>query len=276
MPEVSSWHHIMKRFRARVAARAAARQAASGGGGPFSPTSITGSALWLDGSDPAGTGVVPANGSVVTTWADKSGKGHNATGVNSPILVTNAVNSLSAVSYNDTNYSFSSIAANTFSSAMFVFFIYKVNSAAAYCVPWSRTVGNSANVFDQYNTSRLFDAGYLYIFSSWNLASATTPTLLSQLLVNSPTTTYAEYLNGSTTAAGTFTMAKAGVDTATRVYIATRDDKYTTFNGYICEIIMYNTQLTFTQRQQVEGYLAWKWGLQASLPGDHLYKTAAP
>jgi hypothetical protein len=267
----------MKRFRARVAARAAARQAASGGGGPFLPTSITGSALWLDGSDPAGTGVVPANGSVVTTWADKSGKGHNATGVNSPILVTNAVNSLSAVSYNDTNYSFSSIAANTFSSAMFVFFIYKVNSsAAAYCVPWSRTVGNAANVFDQYNTGRLFDAGYLYIFSSWNLASATTPTLLSQLLVNSPTTTYAEYLNGSTTAAGTFTMSRAGVDTATRVYIATRDDKYTTFNGYICEIIMYNTQLTLTQQKQVEGYLAWKWGLQASLPGDHLYKTAAP
>jgi hypothetical protein len=49
---------------------------------------------------------------------------------------------------------------------------------------------------------------------------------------------------------------------------------YSTFN--LKEVIVYNVALTIPQRQQVEGYLAWKWGLQASLPGDHLYKTAAP
>ena len=29
-------------------------------------------------------------------------------------------------------------------------------------------------------------------------------------------------------------------------------------------------------RQQLEGYLAWKWGLEANLPVDHPYKNAAP
>ena len=40
-------------------------------------------------------------------------------------------------------------------------------------------------------------------------------------------------------------------------------------NMYISEFIIYNTILTSTQRQQVEGYLAWKWNLQASLPTTH-------
>jgi len=34
--------------------------------------------------------------------------------------------------------------------------------------------------------------------------------------------------------------------------------------------------LTATQRQQIEGYLAWKWGLQGSLPAGFPYKSAAP
>ena len=28
--------------------------------------------------------------------------------------------------------------------------------------------------------------------------------------------------------------------------------------------------------EAIEGYLAWKWGLQASLPGGHTYANAAP
>ena len=42
---------------------------------------------------------------------------------------------------------------------------------------------------------------------------------------------------------------------------------------YISEIILYQSQLTKDQYQQVEGYLAWKWGLQTSLPTNHPYYT---
>ena len=34
--------------------------------------------------------------------------------------------------------------------------------------------------------------------------------------------------------------------------------------------------MSIEDRQKLEGYLAWKWGLQASLPSDHPYKSAAP
>lgn len=42
-------------------------------------------------------------------------------------------------------------------------------------------------------------------------------------------------------------------------------------NGNISEILVYNATLSNTDRQIVEGYLAWKWGLQSSLPPSHAY-----
>jgi hypothetical protein len=45
------------------------------------------------------------------------------------------------------------------------------------------------------------------------------------------------------------------------------------FVGLIGEIINYTENLTTAQIQQVEGYLAWKWGLQANLPVGHLFKN---
>lgn len=42
-------------------------------------------------------------------------------------------------------------------------------------------------------------------------------------------------------------------------------------NASIYEIIVYNSEISIAQLQQVEGYLAWKWALQTSLPTSHLY-----
>ena len=44
----------------------------------------------------------------------------------------------------------------------------------------------------------------------------------------------------------------------------------------IAEVILYNSVLTTLQVQQIEGYLAWKWGLQGNLPVGHPYKNAPP
>jgi hypothetical protein len=45
------------------------------------------------------------------------------------------------------------------------------------------------------------------------------------------------------------------------------------WDGWIHEAIGYSNILTTAQRQDVEGYLAWKWGLTASLPSTHPYKN---
>jgi hypothetical protein len=48
------------------------------------------------------------------------------------------------------------------------------------------------------------------------------------------------------------------------------------WNGNISEVIVYNSVISDTQRQQAEGYLAWKWGLKDSLPSSHPYKLFPP
>jgi len=46
--------------------------------------------------------------------------------------------------------------------------------------------------------------------------------------------------------------------------------------GTIKEIIFFKPNLTTNQQQQVEGYLAWKWGLQKNLPALHPYVLFPP
>jgi hypothetical protein len=46
--------------------------------------------------------------------------------------------------------------------------------------------------------------------------------------------------------------------------------------GNIHEIVSYETLLTADERQKVEGYLAYKWGLQSILPPTHPYKNTRP
>jgi hypothetical protein len=48
------------------------------------------------------------------------------------------------------------------------------------------------------------------------------------------------------------------------------------WNGYVCEVIIYNSILTTIQRQQVEGYLAWKWSIKSSLPANHPHYLSSP
>lgn len=46
--------------------------------------------------------------------------------------------------------------------------------------------------------------------------------------------------------------------------------------GKFAEWLVIRGTLTPSQRQQVEGYMMWAWGLQASLPAGHPYLSAAP
>jgi hypothetical protein len=47
--------------------------------------------------------------------------------------------------------------------------------------------------------------------------------------------------------------------------------------GHFAEILLVpESGLTDAIDDQIEGYLAWKWGLEGSLPAAHAYKSAAP
>lgn len=49
-----------------------------------------------------------------------------------------------------------------------------------------------------------------------------------------------------------------------------------TMLGDIAEVIGTTTVLSTANRQRLEGYLAWKWGLEANLPSGHPFKNTPP
>ena len=53
-------------------------------------------------------------------------------------------------------------------------------------------------------------------------------------------------------------------------------DTYGGSGADIAEIVMFNTELTTPQRQQIEGYLGWKWGIARTLPTTHPYYKYPP
>ena len=48
------------------------------------------------------------------------------------------------------------------------------------------------------------------------------------------------------------------------------------WTGQIGEFITTNRTTPDAEREKIEGYLAWKWGLESKLPSGHAYKGAAP
>jgi hypothetical protein len=51
---------------------------------------------------------------------------------------------------------------------------------------------------------------------------------------------------------------------------------FNNYTGYIYEILVYNSLLYSSSRFAIEGYLAWKWGIQQFLPNSHTYSRNRP
>ena len=81
-------------------------------------------------------------------------------------------------------------------------------------------------------------------------------------------------MNGSFSANST----TLGADTATNLIIGAKNSGsvQNMFNGYMTEVIMYQGQLTTSDRQKVEGYMAHKFGVQTNLPLNHPYRRIQP
>jgi hypothetical protein len=114
----------------------------------------------------------------------------------------------------------------------------------------------TSSIPESYNTTNIFNS--LNLISNQVTSSADLP-----------------YLNGSAFSnIGSRSAYSIGTTNATIGAIDT-GSYGNFFVGYLGEIIIYNRSITNTERQQVEGYLAWKWGLQASLPSStHPYRSS--
>jgi hypothetical protein len=84
--------------------------------------------------------------------------------------------------------------------------------------------------------------------------------------------------NGLLSAAinGTETLATNNVTTTGNMSVFANSIGYKQVWGTINEYVYYNSNLSLSDRQKIEGYLAWKWDISASLPSNHPYKTVRP
>jgi hypothetical protein len=245
---------------------------------PTTPLSIPGCQLWLDAADPAGTGVIPSNGATVSTWVDKSGNGYNATAAPSRIAGTYST-SLRAVNFatSNTGYITNYSAAPT-NETMFVVFNNpspsQGNNILIGGVQGARSLGAGHT-----NPGGTGSVGNLNTQVAWlastgagTYTSGTTVVTTSQFTTSTNTIS----LNGGTAASGGAPGFTAGRVTYLGVD-ATNGGFY--YIGYAMEILFYNSVLTTSQRQTIEGYLARKWGLTSmygALPSIHPFYSIRP
>jgi hypothetical protein len=247
------------------------------GSGSFTPTSIAGCQLWLDAADTSSMSF--SSGSNINQWRDKSGLTNHATGVNSPVLSGNAISTYQAVT-STTNQYFTGSTSVT-GTTVTVFSIAKTTRTLPNASSDQRLVSlaNGANV--DYGRAdgviALFNQGGTSSIATWRLssvaASGITQNVAFQAVCKYDGTTGYIWKDGtsggSSASSGTFAVTKYGIGNQ-----ANPTAEY--WIGSIGEVLIYNVALGDTPRQQIEGYLAWKWGLQSSLPAGHPYKSASP
>ena len=241
----------------------------------FQPTSVAGLSIWLDAADASTlfqdvAGTIPStNGSKVQLWKDKSVNAYNATQATSSIAPTLSTNEIVFNVASSTSLTTTYTAAPANETLFVVINPTTINSGnTAYEIICSSAINGREFYFYQ---------GLLNTATSGINSSCTTPTvalnqkILLEMSYAGTSASIVHYYNGTLQIDSNSTTPPSFSGTGTTRIGAGPTTSY--FAGTISEIICYNTVLSLGQRQQVEGYLAWKWNLVSSLPANHPYKN---
>lgn len=237
-------------------------------------------ALWLDAAD---SSTITLESGAVSQWADKSGNGRDAAQAiidNRPLLISDAFNGSSAIRFDGVN------------DSLAVAYSYSGNAATLYAVVSRRPGGSSEQwVFSSYsgaNETPLVAPMWVKGADTTQWASyandfvgggAVLPTDDSLFILGLDSSIYEAtldfYTNGALTAQANTGIRYTG-GTARNFIGAEVNGASRFLSGSVCEIIQIESRVSFEAKRLIEGYLAHKWGLEANLPSDHPYKSAAP
>ena len=238
------------------------------------PIDITPS-LWLDAAD---VSTMTLSGSNVTQWNDKSGNGRNASNLQTgALLTTNVQNGLSVLRFNGSTNNYS-VSYSSFPRTAYTIFTVQFLSDSSST--YRRVIHGGASTNDQFlfvgvvgqNVATFTGSG-----SAWNDLNANTPNSNNLNLWRIVTTwvsgsTLTPYVDG--TAQNNKTGTTAAFNNLT-IGLSSASGNQRWF-GDVGEIIIFDSALSTGQRQQIEGYLAWKWGLVSNLPSTHSFKRIQP
>jgi hypothetical protein len=237
----------------------------------FKPTDIQNCVLWLDANDPSSV-----QGNPATQWTDKSLGGNSAIATTGPTYTRDSRGRLcmsftgtqwleSPATVSATTHSLIAVYAPTYINGLNGSDIIGGNSSL-----FRFQTGASYIVFPYYSS---IPHGYITSFGlgvgDSTLVENSVAGTASIINANIAPTSQNIYKNGTQ-------QSSAGTTLTSGTSAALTIGRYTPglneyYQGYIYEMIIYSASLTTTQRQIIEGYLGWKWGLQASLDINHPY-----
>jgi len=230
-------------------------------------------ALWLRPEDITG-----ADGSQMNGWPDASGNNVAVTGAGSsskPVVEAGGLNGFNIVKFAGALQGRFDLPSDYLSgrSACSTFFVSKNNAdpnTSKFAPPVGRFGTNSSGEFYPYNNGNVYSA---HGTNTRYQISAARPSLAEWRFASfqSAANDWRYYVDGS--AVHTLIANTVAFGTTPAIGAGYYNDY---FDGQLAEVIDCNEALTTTERQLIEGYLAWKFGLQANLPSGHPYEGAAP
>ncbi len=251
----------------------------------FSPSSIANCVQWLDAADigtlfqnSAGTTPVTAAGQSVAFWRDKSGNNNNVfqfSTIPVPTYSNVLIGNQPGLDFTNSSHLRSANFQNSSNLTTFVVGMVR-NTITGWGVFWGHfTTGDHDNFISMRNTS-----GQAVI--NWHTANDNSIMQMAYVL-NSPVIYYGIMSNrfntffSQTTNVGTATVSGNVGGTISSgsmpTFVGQSRIQSEAIRSYISEIIYYQRVLTTFEQQQVQGYLAWKYGLQANLPTTNPYRT---
>ena len=216
---------------------------------------------WYDADDAA---TIIDTGGNVTQWNDKSGNGLNmGTPQGTPITGTNDLNGLNVINFGAGAGLANSGAGSPSGQATTHIVLYRTANTTAE--PRRVLTGNTANwLVGPYNGAHQTYAG------AFNVGPALTTTLTAIAAFSKTSGNV-----GSLYVNGTLAASSANSSFPNSFSIGVNPTYGESANSDIAEIVTFNSDST-TDRQLVEGYLAWKWGIESLLPVGHPYKNFKP
>jgi len=226
--------------------------------------------LWLDAAD---QNVLTISSGLITEWRDKSSLANHAIPNSGEEPAFTTIDGLNAIRFTGSKRLFSTdkLTVRDFRN---VFIVCKYEqgtafvSASTFCALFSAAIsGGSANgncFFSSGVTQAWSGVSYLngplFLNATQITADTTNRTVLPQL------NTSLGFMSSNATSA--VSVGGYGIGTLREIT--------SPWDGVVCEIVSYGSTLSTTDRQKMEGYLAWKWNLVNLLPAGHPYKNTRP
>jgi len=240
---------------------------------------------WFDAND---GGTITASAGKVSSWADKSGNGYSAaqaTGAVQPTTGSRQIGGRNAIDFVSQRLDIATGPFMRNQSAGMVISVIDPDSGVGEnaIVDIDINSQGSGRCKSQIDSEQWSCAGRRLDGDSYDEKSFATPSYSNapHIFASIFDWSNAEVnvaVDGTKGTAQAFQTAGSTSDTdSAGVGIGARDQQQDeNYDGAIAEIVIVEGDVSDATREKIEGYLAWKWGLQDSLPAGHPYKSERP